>query len=990
MHVRLWTAILAVSLCLSLMTALHHGQGSEDANPAPKQDKRTPKELAQEHVRRARRLIDFGRPLLAKKQLDLALAQDPQSRDVMLWQLRLYTRSTGGAEDARKWAQALAKNFPDDYEACFEIANFLFITQPDLVAPNPGKDDEVKAALTRLKAEIEIFQELADYIVAPAETLPGAASPRADLSLAWLARASRQTPRTGEVCFLAAQELDFRARRFESFSKLHERFGPFGEAAQMLLERAEKLYRRVIETSALDLTARAALCQVLLRLKRYEEARRECDAALLLSGENAPVTNRLTAILIDVASATGDQELLIANLELRHRAYNDVDSALDLSAARRIRDSKWPFVRWREYRVVFGLRGEARLQGCGELLQLQPDFLEIHLLAAEALISRAETITENIEARNSWYEGAVKAVDKAAELGEKLPDASRLRALALWHLGRYEDAAEAFTRTARLDPEDEYARRYARAARDIAAGLYSAPDYMALLNLGRDSDFKLQRSLLESLVKRAPRFFDAWLMLGEVNFLQKFNEEALAAYKQALELGPENLQALYGAGFASINLGDYQQALKHWETLNALSDDYRGTRRWVRIARSALTKGKARAEAVRTWIGASTPTDAPRNRKAQLEKAVEQDPTFSEALTDLARLLREEAVSSGERNIGMLERAEVLLGQAWQHAEDNYAKASARLELGRVRVQLRRFESAAEDMEAAFALDRDDGTSLMMAALARRALGDEAGAAALMRRLYAEVPDSILLRPSDQVLTLLGLAPVKAQGARAVTPRWTAGEKLKFDVSISGEGEGGEVGQHRAQWGFEMRVEVAATPENGGVWKLIVTFAPGAAAAVPGLEELRLQVELSPWFGLVRNPLPASRALADAVDPAISALCDALCLGLGDSQILPPYGWRNERTQGPAHYSGEGYAEAAAVEQLVGDNLVVRRVAARGRYAGGDPEYVNDGGRVECVAELAGARCQLRRLTLTITNEQLAETDDDVISSKLSVKLTAR
>ncbi len=988
-HLRFAAFALSLALIGFFACSQAAGQPSDPAKPDADTARR---EKVQEHVRRARRLIDFGRPLLAKKQLDLALGLDAANRDVLLWQLRLFTRSSGGADDAKKWAAALARSFADDYEACFEIANYLFITQADLRGPNPTKPEEVKAALERLKVEMEVYNALADYVVEPGDKLPEAASAKSDLSLAWLARASKQTPKTGEVASLAAQELDFRARRFLSFSRLDSTLRSFGDAAMKLSERAAPLFRRVHQSDPADMLSRAALCGVLFRLGKHEEARRECESVLLVSGEDAPVSNKVMFILIDVAAALGDLDLLIANLERRDRIFNDIDSALDLSAARRIRDQKWSLERWREYRLVYDLRGDARMQGCGELLAAQPDFAEVHLLAAEAMIARAEMLRNEPEVRNSWYEGAIKAVDQAGDLGVKLADAARLKALALWHLGRFKEAGACFEQTAKLDPDDDFARRYARASVDIDAKRYTVEDYMIMLGLQREGDFKAQRSLLESLTKRAPKFFDAWLMLGEVSYLLSMHEDALEAYTHALELGPDNLASLYGAGFSALYLGKFDIALKHWDNLNALKPDYKGTARWRRIVGSAKAKeGSARKKAIMFWLGGSTPTDSASTRLDNLEKAVAADPTFSEAAIDLARLLREEAPKNPERGPLMVARAERLLASAHENAQDDAARGAARLELGRVRIALKKYETAAEDFESSFALSPGDGTALLMAALARRANGDEAGASGDMRKLYAEVPGTLLVRPSGQVLTLLDLRPVAVQGPKYVTPAWALGEKLKYGVAISAEGEGGEIGRHTVNWGFEMHVEVASTPELSGTWKLIVTFAPEAgAAAVPELEGLRLQVEISPWFGLVRNPLPENRRLADAVDPAITALCEALCIGLGESPIVQFYGWRNERTQGPAHFNDDTSAEAAIIEQLVGDTTVIKRVSAKGRHAGGDPEYVNEGGRVEARSELVGNKRTLRKVSVTIENESLAKTDDDVISSKLSVTLQAR
>lgn len=977
---RLTFAVATIALLLAALPAR--------AQRAPAEDKRSAKERVDDLLRRARRLADFGRPLLAQKQLDLAAAIDPTNRDVMLGQLRLFTRASGEIEGAAKWADALARNYPDDYEACFEVATYLFIAQPDLAAPNPTKEPEVKAALERLDAEMAAYLPLAAYIADPKGDLPAEARPTSSLSLAWLARASLKSPRTGEVSLLAARELDVRAWRFSGFAKLSEKFAPFAVAAKKLYTAAVPLYRRAFEANPADFASRAALCNALFCIGELQAAKRECEAALLASGPRAPITNRVVSILIDIAAETGDLNLLIENLEKRHRIYNDVDSALDLSAARRIRAQKWPVSRWREYRVVSDLRGEARLQACGLLLEAQSDFLEIHLLAAETLIARAELIRDDAEKRASWYQGALDALARAGDLVESLPDISRMKALALWHLGRFAESAAAFAKTAELDPDDTLAAGYARAARDIADEKYTARDYLALGSVQGLTDLKQKRMELIALTARAPKFFDAWLALGEISYAHRMFEESLAAHNKALELSGDNLQALYGAGHAALNIGNFELALRRFDKLNELRPNWRGVGQWCAITKRAVELGQKRQKAVSKWLASKDPNLTKTAQVEALWAALREDDTFAETAIDLAMALREQAAGSSDSR-PLLERAEKLLASAYLSADSDTQKASARLELGHVRVYLRAFEAAAADFEAAFGLEKGDGSALMFAALARRAMGDEAGAGALMRRLYAEVPGTVLLRPSNQALTLLELGAAKAQGARHVTPKWAAGEKRKFEMRMEASGEGGSIARQSATWGYVMQVEVASTPELGGTWKLIVTFAD-VQGAPPEIANARLQVEISPWFGIVRSPLPEDSRLATALDPAVSALCEALCIGLGDSPILPDYAWRNDRTQGPPHFSGEDALEATVIEQVLGDTTVVRRVAAKGRHAGGDPAYVNEGGRIEARAEIVGEHRVLRKLTLTIENEQLAKTDDDVISSRMSITMQAK
>ncbi len=938
-------------------------------------------------VRRAERLREFGRPLLARAQLDKAAAIDASAREVLIGYLRLYTRAASAdfaIQDGRGYAESLARSFGEDYEACLEVAGYLFLTAE---RPLPPDAKNPKPALERLEAEMKVFLALADAVITPPEKLPEAALGRPRLSLAYLARAAKAVPNTEEVAFLAAQELDFRGRSYETYALADEAFQPFGKRAFELYQRAETLYRRALRPDERQLTVRIALVNLMFRLRRYADAVREGDAALRLAPDNPRVVNTLA----DVAVAAGDMDLLVDSLQARLRIarrddHNVADAALELAAAVRARDRKWPFQRWREFRLVAAQTSDARLQAAGELLEVEPGFLEVHCLAAEELMNRGARAREEDVGR-SFYDGALKALEKAGDLGDKLADVRRMRAECLWQLRRFKDASAEFLKTAELEPNDETARFLAEAALDIDAGRCgpaAAIELLEILRGQRDNAERLRR--LDALVRHAPKYAEAHLALGKVREMQGAYPLALESFNTVLKLAPENVEALWGAAINCARTRDYRTAATHLEKLVELRPKFEEGVQWLERVRHVRAGGEKREQACDLWLQAQAPALREPEKQRLIEQALRADDTLFEALLDAANLV------IGRTNAPQteLERAEGLLADAVKSARLQRHRAEARFALGRLGVRMRRYETAAGHFEHSHSLSIGDGTALLSAALAWRAGGNEASAAAAMRKLVTDVPASRHVRPRYGEMERLAIKPAGEAGLKTISPGHAAGDRLSFRLSLEMDSDGSGVEAPAIRIAYGVNVEVAASPAHGGLWKLNMTFFdPPSSPGYEPLKDIRLSLEISPWFGLIKDPLPAGTELAEIVGPAVQAVTEALCIGLGDGPVTPPYVWRNERTAGPPHF-GEEAAEANFIAQMFGDDIEVVRRAAAGRRAGLDPASSDQSRWLEARVEFAGPRRLLRRVSIVIEKQELAEKRDDVLSSRLSVVLEAR
>lgn len=125
------------------------------------------------------------------------------------------------------------------------------------------------------------------------------------------------------------------------------------------------------------------------------------------------------------------------------------------------------------------LRTEEALEACDKAIELKPDYTEAYALRAKIILHIPQQ-----------YEEAIKAYDKVIELNPNFQDVYLNKGWFLTEIGRYEEAVECFN-----------------------------------IGIGKD---EYSEELYAS---------KAWVLLQELN--QK-DEEALQAYKKAIELSPKD------------------------------------------------------------------------------------------------------------------------------------------------------------------------------------------------------------------------------------------------------------------------------------------------------------------------------------------------------------------------------------------------------------------------------------------------------------------
>src|SRR5690606_22232605 len=155
-----------------------------------------------------------------EEQLAIAARSYPTDRMVVLEHLRLLTRTRADIRQIGPWIALAHKLYAEDFDCCFALAHYLYLTEQD---PAPPQPENLEPALERLGAEMRVFRALADYILKPQGELPSSASPelRTNLPLAYLARCASVKPGDINVLEFAARYVDMLGCRFQDWATTH-------------------------------------------------------------------------------------------------------------------------------------------------------------------------------------------------------------------------------------------------------------------------------------------------------------------------------------------------------------------------------------------------------------------------------------------------------------------------------------------------------------------------------------------------------------------------------------------------------------------------------------------------------------------------------------------------------------------------------------------------------------------------------------------------
>ena len=349
------------------------------------------------------------------------------------------------------------------------------------------------------------------------------------------------------------------------------------------------------------------------------------------------------------------------------------------------------------------------------IVSLNPEARDAHLNLSQALIE-TDRFEESLEASRSAIEQRPDSPGAHSNLG-----------LALMALDRFEEAEAAFDRALEIDSRDRNARQnlgelmkrqgnyeaaveqYRRALEidaDFALGWGGLADVQFLAGRLEEATEAARRSL--SIEPDSPNAAALHLLLDRASTAtihtraetlrhEQRHDEAIALYREALEMDSGFAPAIAGMGIAFFELGRYEEAIESMEQALEVAPELPEAASLHRLIGRALQELGRLEEAAE-----------------QFARTLELDPRNTEALDRLAFL---------RFNAGRYEEA-IEYYRALLDVDP--ANANAHSNLGIALLNLERYEDAARSLERSLELDPEQ--PIAQAALTearRRTQGDE-------------------------------------------------------------------------------------------------------------------------------------------------------------------------------------------------------------------------------------------------------------------------
>ena len=199
--------------------------------------------------------------------------------------------------------------------------------------------------------------------------------------------------------------------------------------------------------------------------------------------------------------------------------------------------------------VVFTLSGQAQqasksLAGNDSKAAAYYHYSLGHLYAelAGAYSNRGDYFNKSVEN----YKAALKDDPGASFIAEELSD-------LYVQSGRLRDAVTEAEETLKQNPDDLGAHR-------ILARIYTRLIGDAQQNRIDENMVRKAIEQYQKIADKTPRDTESWLMLGRLNKVLQSSTEAVKDYKKALEIDPDNVEAMTGLAMVYADLGDTKQA----------------------------------------------------------------------------------------------------------------------------------------------------------------------------------------------------------------------------------------------------------------------------------------------------------------------------------------------------------------------------------------------------------------------------------------------
>jgi tetratricopeptide (TPR) repeat protein len=195
--------------------------------------------------------------------------------------------------------------------------------------------------------------------------------------------------------------------------------------------------------------------------------------------------------------------------------------------------------------------------------------------------------------KQSKYNEAIQAYDKAIRLKPDYEDAWFNKGTILDKLGKYDEAIQAYDKAIQLKPDDEAAwfnkgtildkqSKYDEAIQAYDKAIQLKPDdEAAWFNKG---NALYDQKKYDETIQQKPYYEPSWFNKSNVLSDQKKYDEAIEAYDKAIQLKPDNEVAWFNKGLALTSQGKYDEAIKAYDEAIRLDPN---------IAKSYYAKGVA-------------------------------------------------------------------------------------------------------------------------------------------------------------------------------------------------------------------------------------------------------------------------------------------------------------------------------------------------------------------------------------------------------------
>jgi tetratricopeptide (TPR) repeat protein len=336
--------------------------------------------------------------------------------------------------------------------------------------------------------------------------------------------------------------------------------------------------------------ARSNLAANLMRLRKPEQAQEQFRKAVELEPGNADANHNLGEAYIRAGNVAKSLPFLEQAQKIDGSSYdNGYDLSLAYLVTGRLADAR------QQVQELISRKNTPELHNLlGQIEEKDGKFV-----AAEnefELAARAEPSESNLFDWGSellLHRTLEPAITVFQQATSRYPDSPRLAiglGMALYGLGKYDDAVKSLLRAADLSPAepncylflakaydsspsqaDEVIQRFQRYAqlqpRNASAQYYYA---MSLWKGKRaqDPDLDLHRieTLLKSSIALNPKFAEAHLQLGNLYSDQNHFAAAIPEYQRAGELNPDLSDVYYRLGQAYVRTGEKDRAQEQFET----------------------------------------------------------------------------------------------------------------------------------------------------------------------------------------------------------------------------------------------------------------------------------------------------------------------------------------------------------------------------------------------------------------------------------------